>query len=290
VAALGTTHDIEVITSRAGHDDLTGDRHHPFDLMVFDIDQTPIDKGLLSALRRHGGVLRPRTLARPDIGTLVSAARITVVHSHAAAEDLRACCHAREIQLAAVGVPASRGSSRQQRREPTPVLFGTLTPSRTDVVRRALDRAGLGDNTAVLLSALAPEDVLAQADVVISIRWPWAGEPDTAALAGMAAGKPVVVLETQGTADWPALNPQTWQPRGPTPAAPIVVSVDPLDEEHSLALAFGRLATDPALRLALATAAHNWWHDHATPQHAAADWERILREAASPATPASGAR
>jgi len=290
VAAIRETHDVEVLTSQTGRDDLERHRHRPFDLLVFDVDHTPIDEGLLSLLSRDGGVLRLRTLARPDIGRLVSAARVTVVHSDAAAVDLRSWYPAHEVRRATVGVPASRGVSPPQRHERGPVLFGTLTPSRTDVVRRALARAGFGDDTAVLLSEIAPEDILAQADVVVSVGWPWAGEPDTAALAGMAAGKPVVVLETQGTADWPAFNPQTWQPRGPTPAAPIVVSVDPLDEEHSLALAFGRLATDPALRLAVATAAHSWWHDNATPQHAAADWERILREAARPATPASGTR
>ena len=94
----------------------------------------------------------------------------------------------------------------------------------------------------------------------------------------MAAGKPVVVLETAGTADWPALDPQTWQPRGPGTDAPVVVSVDPLDEEHSLGLVLARLSTDASLRTRLGTAAKAWWKSHATPEHATTAWTAILRE------------
>ena len=59
------------------------------------------------------------------------------------------------------------------------------------------------------------------------------------------------MLETEHTAGWPALDPQTWQPRGWTGQPPVVVSVDPRDEEHSLSLALRRLASDAALRDAL---------------------------------------
>ena len=110
--------------------------------------------------------------------------------------------------------------------------------------------------------------------------WPPADEP-TMALAGMAAGKAVVVLEAEHTAGWPALDPQTWQPRGWTGQRPIVVSVDPRDEEHSLSLALRRLASDAALRHELGTAAHEWWRQHATVDHAARAWRSILAEAAT---------
>ena len=132
--------------------------------------------------------------------------------------------------------------------------------------------------------------MLRDADVIISVPWPWFAEPPTEALAAMAAGKPVVVLETAGTADWPALDPQSWQPRGPTSQPPIAVSIDPLDEEHSLVLAVGRLSGDPVLRTQLGQSAKHWWRTHATPAHAAADWVRILSEVtpclAAPAPPA----
>jgi hypothetical protein len=133
-----------------------------------------------------------------------------------------------------------------------------------------------------LLADRTPDQVLREADVIVSVPWPWTGQPATEALAAMAAGMPVVILETAGTADWPALDPQTWQRRGRTRDAPVAVSVDPLDEEHSLMLAVRRLSTDAALRTDLGAAAKAWWRTHATPGHAAADWERILSEATRP--------
>src|SRR6185436_596882 len=51
-------------------------------------------------------------------------------------------------------------------------------------------------------------------DVRIALEWPPTGDAPTLALAGMAAGKPVIVFESEESADWPALNPQTWQSRG----------------------------------------------------------------------------
>jgi hypothetical protein len=79
----------------------------------------------------------------------------------------------------------------------------------------------------------------------------------------MSAHKPLIVLETTSTADWPALDPQTWQPRGFTLDPPIVVSIDPRDEEHSLMLAIRRLSNDAALRQRLADAAYAWATSHA---------------------------
>jgi len=102
----------------------------------------------------------------------------------------------------------------------------------------------------------------------------------------MAAGKAVIAAELDATADWPALDPQTWRPRGvATSAAPIAVTIDPRDEEHSLMLAIRRLASDAPLRQQLGHAAHAWWHAHATPAHAAAAWMQILQDAVSLAPP-----
>ena len=93
----------------------------------------------------------------------------------------------------------------------------------------------------------SPDRVLDEADVIVAMSWPPADEA-TLAIAGMAAGRAVVVFEAEHTAGWPALDPQTWQPRGWTGERPVVVSVDPRDEEHSLSLALRRLASDSALR------------------------------------------
>ena len=97
-----------------------------------------------------------------------------------------------------------------------------------------------------------------EADVIVSLPWPATGENRAPALAAMAARKPVIVLETTSTAEWPALDPQTWRPRGFSADAPIVISLDPRDEEHSLVLAIQRLSSDAVLRSQLADAAYAW--------------------------------
>ena len=151
-------------------------------------------------------------------------------------------------------------------------------------MRRAYDRAREAGARLELLADAPPDRILDHADVVIAMGWP-PGDDSTLAIAGMAAGKAVVVFETEHTAGWPALDPQTWQPRGWTRDRPIVVSVDPRDEEHSLSLALRRLATDVPLRRDLGAAAHEWWRQHATADHAIRAWRSILEEAASLAPP-----
>ena len=125
-------------------------------------------------------------------------------------------------------------------------------------------------------------------DIVVDVRWP--STSTSRALAGLAAGKAVVVFETGATADWPALNPQTWRPRGFADAAPIAVSIDPRDEQHSLMLAMRRLRRDKALREALGAAARAWWASHATVEHAVAAWTPILQEAVTLPAPAVSAK
>lgn len=129
------------------------------------------------------------------------------------------------------------------------------------------------------------ERVLREADIILAMRWPMFGEPEIAALAGMAAARAVVVMETEVTADWPAYDPQTWRPRGIAAAAPIVVSIDPRDEEHSLMIAMRDLSRDRVLREQLGTAAREWWQSHATVQHAVDGWQPILAEARTLAPP-----
>jgi hypothetical protein len=284
IDALGSSHHVHLFTADTARE--FDDQHErtPFDLTVFELDNTPAHAYLSPLIHRHGGALLLRTVALPDIRTAVRASRVTVVPHPSVAEDLRAQYPESRVRVATTGVPAP--GIQRMRREPggaaRPVVFGALSADRIDLLRRVFDHAGLSDTTAVFLTDAPPAQVLREADVIICAQWPWDGQPFTEALAAMAAGTPAVVLETTGTADWPALDPQSWQPRGPTPDAPVVVSVDPLDEEHSLVLAVRRLTADPALRLQLGTAAKTWWHAHATPRHAAESWERILSEATQP--------
>jgi hypothetical protein len=138
------------------------------------------------------------------------------------------------------------------------VRFGALPPDRADVLRRALARACQAGAPAVLTREGPAERTLDESDVIVSLPWPPTDEAQATARAVMAARKPLIVLETTSTADWPALDPQTWRPRGFGTDAPIVVSLDPRDEEHSLVLAIQRLSKDAALRVRLASAAHEW--------------------------------
>jgi hypothetical protein len=138
------------------------------------------------------------------------------------------------------------------------VRFAALPSGRADVLHRAIARACEAGASAALAPDGPPERVMREADVIVSLPWPVTGEDRTPALAAMAARKPVIVLETTSTAEWPALDPQTWQPRGFSADAPIVVSLDPRDEEHSLVLAIQRLSSDSELRARLADAAYQW--------------------------------
>jgi len=172
--------------------------------------------------------------------------------------------------------------NQNQDRSLTPIV-GAIDSSRNAVIQRAVGRARDAGAPLELIAGSA-ESVLEKADIVLAMTWPSADEL-TIALAGMAAGRPVIVLETEITAGWPALDPQTWQPRGWSSQPPIVISIDPRDEEHSLSLALRRLATEPALRDALGSAAHTWWRRQATLDHAVQAWRAILTEAVTVSPP-----
>ena len=198
--------------------------------------------------------------------------RLVVAFDAAVARSLEEEHTGARIRHVTPGVPA--GNSRR----PAPaseLRVGLIDPSRREAVERAARRAR---NRGAAVRVL---DVPDEADVIVALEWPPAAGPPVAALHAMARGRPAIVLEVEATAGWPALDPQTWQPRGFSTAAPIAVSIDPRDEEHSLMLAFVRLAADPSLRSALGAAGLAWWRAHATIEHAAAGWEAILREAAT---------
>ena len=120
-------------------------------------------------------------------------------------------------------------------------------------------------------------------EIVIDAAWPPTDDALTTALSGMAAGKPVIALESEYTADWPALNPQTWQPRGA--GTPILVSIDPRDYDHSLKLAMQRLDADADLRARLGAAARDWFASHATRDYVVAAWASLIEEAKTLAPP-----
>ena len=102
----------------------------------------------------------------------------------------------------------------------------------------------------------------------LSLQWPDRSDGVRSWLTAMAAGKPTVVADCAHLVDIPSLDPRDWKPRGvASPAAvsskpardPVCVTIDMVDEEHSLKLAFRRLAKDARLRATLGGNAKTLW-------------------------------
>ena len=80
----------------------------------------------------------------------------------------------------------------------------------------------------------------------------------------------------------PTLDPRGWQPLDTEtyPArSPVAVSIELIDEMHSLELAIDRLAMDAALRQTLGQAAHRWWEEHHQLDSMADAYQRVLHAA-----------
>ncbi|MDO8795911.1 MAG: hypothetical protein Q7J25_14960 [Vicinamibacterales bacterium] len=169
-----------------------------------------------------------------------------------------------------------------------PVRIGLITPDERsrDLVEHAAARvrdAGL----AIDILMAGRQEVLAGADILMSMPWPPTGRIGEDVLAAMALGIPSIVVETVDVAGWPSLNPQSWQPReeGPGVPPPVGISIDARDEEHSLLLTLRRLAADTPLRERLATAARERWAALHEPDAAARGFDRILDLARNQAPP-----
>lgn len=127
---------------------------------------------------------------------------------------------------------------------------------------------------------------LAAADVCLCLRWPSSRETSASWLRCLAAGKATIVTDLVHTVEVPALDPRDWRVlhapalsrvegpalspvEGPLAPAdestepvvtePACVSLDILDEDHSLRLAMRRLGTDAQLRDALGRSARRLW-------------------------------
>lgn len=224
----------------------------------------------------------------------VLASRITAVADEALTAMIeRECPGARVARLPAGVSDPRRGAGRSEAGLKAGTHGAVNAPMRVLVcddgtpgaVERAIARARQA-GARLELTRVATVDAAAMrdADVIVATRWPSLGRPLLAALTGAAAGKAIVVAETESTAGWPALDPQTWQPRAlatgiAPPPTPMAISIDPRDEEHSLVVALTRLAGDGALRSSLGAAARTWWAQHATVAHAISAWRALLEEA-----------
>ena len=279
VDELRRAHRIDIIVEGDAHDFVWRHVRRPWDLCVYELDHSRAYEFIWAYLINYPGVVWMRTTDIAHLRVPLSASRCVVTSTSAAAELLRARYPEVHVRVGGpVGsapLPEESGADLSGPRSTRFVVFDDRTRD-PEVINRAFRRArGAG----ALFEVLEP-GVVTGCDVVIAPGWPPSHRTPAAIIAGMAAGKTVVTMEMDAGAEWPAIDPQTWRPRGIAGnEAPIAVTIDPRDEEHSLVLAIRRLSSDAALRARLGEAAHAWWNAHATPAHAAAAWNQIVEEA-----------
>jgi glycosyltransferase involved in cell wall biosynthesis len=131
---------------------------------------------------------------------------------------------------------------------------------------------------------------LGAADVVSSLRFPTAGETSASWLRALAAGRPTLVTDLAQLAEVPTIDPRsrTVVHERPTmaPQPPVAVSIDILDEVHSMVLALKALASDASLREALGVNALAHWRAHHTVARMIDDYEHAIARAAATSPPA----
>ena len=138
--------------------------------------------------------------------------------------------------------------------------------------------------------APALSTVVSAADVCVCLEWP----PGRHALMGLveslAAAKPAIATDLADQVDIPSLDPRDWHCR--PPASPhgqpedsasdaACVSIDILDENHSLRVAMSRLARDPTLRATLGRSAQALWEGRFSFDRLVRDVESAIARALS---------
>ncbi len=130
------------------------------------------------------------------------------------------------------------------------------------------------------------DEAIAACDIGVNLRWPTAREMSGPWLRMLAAGVPTVIVDSVHHVDIVTLDPRTWrchEPRhalGPHPEQlAVAVAVDILDEDHSLRLAFRRLASDAEFRDTLAARARAHWQANHTVELMAADYGQAIMRA-----------
>ena len=127
------------------------------------------------------------------------------------------------------------------------------------------------------------------ADVCLCLRWPSSRETSASWLRCLAAGKPTIITDLIHTVDVTALDPRSWTINYATQEIcsheenstlqtpePTCVSIDILDEDHSLKLAMERLTVDGKLRERLGNQARKFWQKTHTMERMVTDYRRVI--------------
>jgi len=295
---LRCTHDIDVIVDARAHDFVWQQLQHPWDLCVFELDNTRAHQFIWGYLPNYPGLVLLASLDVANLRIAAYASRAVVVADPGLSDRLKARFPSANVRYAPPFAGHSRptGADLSRTRADRGADTAATRPVRFAVydrraqggrlIERAFERARSAGATFDIVPPEPGPSALERSDVVIAPAWPPLHSPLTSLLAAMAAGKAVITTETDATAEWPAIDPQTWRPRDLAVSdAPIAVTVDPRDEEHSLMLAIRKLSADAALRDQLGRAARAWCEAHATAAQAASAWMAILQEAMSLAPP-----
>ena len=131
-------------------------------------------------------------------------------------------------------------------------------------------------------------------DVCLCMRWPSSGETSASWLRCLASGRATIVTDLHHTIDLPALVTRgTWTVSVGSDTSisqenisklntntqsktPLCVSIDIMDEEHSLQIAMYRLARDAKLRQELGKQARAFWTAHHTLKCMQTDYQRVI--------------
>ena len=167
------------------------------------------------------------------------------------------------------------------------------------------EAAGILDRVTVA-GYVADEDIddyLSASDVCLCMRWPTSRETSASWLRSLAAGRPTISTDLVHSVDIPTLDPRDWSvlanPKAGTVQAegdadahtkPVGISIDILDENHSLKLAMRRLGTDENLRASLGANARELWHRRFRLESMVAAYRRTITQTLETAAPNAGAR
>ncbi len=252
--------------------------------------------------------------------TVVESSRLIVVHNDWLADRIRQAHSHVTVQVVEMGVPEpvasprARETVRTRHRIPAgDVLFlslGKVTPEkRIGEAIRALAAmsgpvppahlllagetvdyydpaaearaAGIEDRVTVAgyLADGEIDDYIAAADVCLCMRWPTSRETSASWLRCLAAGRPTVTTDLVHTVNVPTLDARDGSLLGS--GDPVGISVDILDEGHSLRLAMRTLAEDAELRHTLGTNARELWASRFRLEQMVESYRRVIDLAAA---------